>query len=323
MKAAVVESLGSTPRYADFPDPEEGDGAVVGRVAAASIKNLDRGLVAGTHYGSAALPLPFVAGMDGISRLADGRLVYSGAVAPYGMMAESALVDLAEAVEVPAGVDPVLAAAVPNPGLSASFALEYAAKVEPGSSVLVLGATGVTGSVAVQLAKHRYGASRVVAAGRNAGRLEWLRDAGADDVVRIGDDLSEQIAALHDSQPFDVVFDYLWGTPGEQVLAALGNTGLTAGYHRTRYVQIGSMAGPTITLPSAILRSAGVEIVGVGLGSIPEEAKARAAGQLLPELFQMAAAGTLRLDVAQRPLSEVADAWSAETPSGTRVVLTP
>lgn len=323
MKAAVVEALGQPPRYSDFPDPQPHDSAVVGRVEAASLKNLDRGLVAGTHYGSAALPLPFVAGMDGVVRLDDGRLVYSGAVAPYGLMAEQTLVTTAEAVELPAGMDPVLGAAVPNPGLSASFALEYAARVEPGQSVLILGATGVTGSVAAQLAKNRYGAGRVVAAGRNTERLEWLRDTVADDIVRIGDDLTDQIARLHDAQPFDVVLDYLWGTPAEQVLTALGNTGLGAGYHRTRYVQIGSMAGPTISLPSAILRSAGVEMVGLGLGSITDEAKARAADRILPALFTMAAAGTLRVDVQPHPLSDVAAVWSGHAPAGTRVVLVP
>ena len=322
MRAAVVEALGSTPRYAEFADPLPGDNEVVAQVVAASLKNLDRGLVAGTHYGSTGLPLPFVAGMDGIARLESGRLVYSGAVAPHGMMAEKTLVNPSDVVELP-DMDPVLAAAVPNPGLSAAFSLEYAAKVEPGQCVLILGATGVTGSVATQLAKHRYGAGRVVVAGRNAQRLEWLRDAGADETVRIGDGLSEQIATLHDSQPFDVVLDYLWGAPGEHALAALGNAHLTAGYHRTRYVQIGAMAGPTITLPSAILRSAGVEIVGLGLGSVPDEAKARAKSDLLPELFRMAAAGTLRIDVLERRLSEVADAWSTEVPPGTRVVLVP
>ena len=323
MKAAVVDTLGRAPRYTDFPDPQPRDGVVVGRVEAASVKNLDRGLVAGTHYGSAALPLPFVAGMDGVTRLDDGRLVYSGAVAPYGLMAEHTLVEIADAVELPVGMDPVLGAAVPNPGLSASFALEYAANIERGQSVLILGATGVTGSVAAQLAKNHYGAGRVVVAGRNGQRLEWLRDTVADDVVRVGDDLTAQVTALHQSQPFDVVLDYLWGTPSEQVLAALGNTGLSAGYQRTRYVQIGSMAGPTIALPAAILRSAGVEIVGLGLGSISDEAKTRAAERLLPELFTMAAAGTLRIDVQPHPLSAVAEVWSSAAPGGTRVVLVP
>src|SRR5690606_25800977 len=194
---------------------------------------------------------------------------------------------------------------------------------QPGQSVLVLGATGVTGSVAAQLAKTRYGAGYVAVAGRDPQRLQWLRDAGADETVTIGDDLTAQVAALHRVHPFDVVLDYLWGTPAERVLAALGNTGLTSAYQRTRFVHIGSMAGPTITLPAAILRSAGVELVGVGLGSVPEEAKAAASSRLLPELFAMLAAGTLQLEVQRRPLREVAAVWEEGVPSGTRLVLVP
>lgn len=323
MKAAVVTAFGESPDYRDFPDPAAGDGGEVGRVAAASLKNLDRGLVAGTHYGSAALKPPFVAGVDGVVRLADGRLVYSSATAPHGMMAELTVVSPAQAVALPDGIDPVLAAAIPNPGLSAWFSLEYAAQLQVGQSVLILGATGVTGSVAAQLAKNRFGAGRVIVAGRNTDRLQALRDMGADGVVQIGDELTEQIAALHAAGPFDAVLDYLWGPPGEQVLAALGNTGLGTGYHRTRYVQIGSMAGPTITLDAAVLRSAGVELVGVGIGSVPAEAQARAATELLPELFAMAAAGTVSVDVTARPLSEVGDAWSTPADAGTRVVLVP
>ena len=287
MKAAVIETLGRPPRYADFPDPQPADGAVVATVEAASLKNLDRGLVAGTHYGSASLPLPMVAGVDGVVRLDDGRLFYANARIPHGMMAERTLVDPTSSVELPAGIDPALAAAIPNPGLSAWFSLEYAAHFQPGQTVLILGATGVTGSVAVQLAKTHFGAGRVLAVGRNRERLDWLRTVGADDTIALDADSAERLAAEHDSHPFDAVLDYLWGPPAEQVLAALGNSHLSTGYHPTRYVQVGAMAGPTIQLPAAILRSAGVHLLGVGLGSIPPEAQARVRTELLPALFAM------------------------------------
>ena len=323
MKAAVVTEFGRSPRYTDVPAPTPVGDQLVGRVAAASVKNLDRGLVAGTHYGSAALTPPFVAGIDGVVELPDGRLVFSSAVSPHGMMAEQTVVDPKQAVTLPSGFDPVLAAAIPNPGLSAWFSLEYAAQLLAGQSVLILGATGVTGSVAAQLAKSTFGAGRVIVAGRNGERLQKLCDAGADGSVQLGDDFGRQIAALHDEQPFDAVLDYVWGPAAEQVLDALGNTGLGSGYHRTRFVQIGSMAGATITLPAAVLRSAGVELVGVGIGSVPAEAQARATSELLPQLFASVASGALTIDVDARPLSEVEAVWSAPAAAGTRVVLTP
>ena len=115
MKAAVVKALGTPPVYADFPDPQDRDGAVVATVEAAALKNLDRVMVSGKHYSGAHLPLPMVAGVDGVARLDDGRLVYANARPPYGMMAEKTLINPAAAIEVPEGIDPVLAAAVPTP----------------------------------------------------------------------------------------------------------------------------------------------------------------------------------------------------------------
>lgn len=321
MKAAVVTAFGEAPRYADVVDlPEDG---ATGHVLAASVKNLDRSLVSGRHYGSAGLQPPFVPGVDGVVALPDGRRVYSLATGSHGMMAARAAVDAAHMVELPAGLDDALAAAIPNPGLSAWFALEYAAQLQPGQSVLILGATGVTGRVAAQLATHRFGAGRVVVAGRSEERLAELTRSGADDSLILGDDLTEQVAARHAEQPFDAVLDYLWGPVAERTLAALGNTGLTAAYHRTRYVQIGAMAGDPISLPSAVLRSAGVTLTGVGFGSIAPEAQARANTEILPELFAMAAAGDLDVDVARRPLADVETVWTTPVPSGQRVVLIP
>lgn len=322
MHAAMVTAFGDVPRYTEIDDPTAADGIVVGRVLAASLKNLDRALVAGTHYGSAGLTLPFVPGIDGVAELDDGRRVYGTAVAPHGMMAEQAALDPARVVEVPSGLDPALAAALPNAGVSAWFSLEYAAQVQPGQSVLILGATGVTGAVAAQLATQRFHAGRLIVAGRDRRRLRMLGEAGAD-VIEIGDDLTEQVAALHAARPVDVVLDYLWGLPAQQTLAAFRNTALDAGFHRTRYVQIGSMAGATITLPADVLRSAGVEMVGVGLGSVPAEGQARANTEILPELFSMAAAGAIDVEVSAWPLHEVEKAWTAPTPSGARTVLVP
>jgi NADPH:quinone reductase-like Zn-dependent oxidoreductase len=324
MKAAVVETPGHPPVYADFTEPAPRDGTVVISVEASALTNLTRGLMSGNHYASKEIQLPAVAGVDGVGRLADGRLVYTSAIAPYGMMAERALINPDAAFPLPDSVDPVTAAAIPNPGLSAWLSLDYGAQVRPGAHVLVLGATGVTGSVAVQLAKSVFGAEHVVVAGRNVERLQWLRTVGADDVVALGaDDLGARVSAAHSERPFDAVLDYLWGEPAEAVLTALASSHSAAHYHATRFVQIGAMAGPTMNLPAGILRGNGITLSGVGLGGVPFDVLTAARNEGLPQLLAMVAAGELRIATKQRPLAEVADAWSSPEPSGTRVVLTP
>jgi NADPH:quinone reductase-like Zn-dependent oxidoreductase len=324
MKAAVVTEWGTNPRYTDFPDPQPGDGTVVAAVEASALTNLTRGLMSGKHYASREIQLPAVPGVDGVARLDDGRRVYTGAVAPYGMMAERTLISGHGAIELPATVDSVTAAAVPNPGISAWTALEYGAALKPEGNVLVLGATGVTGSMAVQLAKNVFGAGRVVAVGRDTARLDWLRTVGADDsVVLDGNELDTRIGEMHAERPFDAVLDYLWGEPAERVLTALSTSHPSAHFHATRFIQIGSMAGLTMTLPAGILRGNGIVISGVGIGSVPPEVMMRARTEALPRLFDMVATGDLQLRTVARPLTEVEDAWTAAEPSGTRVVLTP
>ena len=324
MKAAVVTEWGQSPTYTDFPDPQPGDGTVAATVEASALTNLTRALISGKHYASRELTLPAVPGVDGVARLDDGRRVYTGAVAPYGMMAERTLLNTEGLVELPDGVDAVTAAAVPNPGISAWAALEFGADVRPGQNVLVLGATGVTGSMAVQLAKSVFGAGRVTVTGRNDSRLQWLRTVGADESINLGDDdVSEQISALHAERPFDAVLDYLWGEPAAKALGALAISHPSAHYHRTRFIQIGSMAGAEIELPAAVLRSTGITMSGVGIGSVPPEVLGRIRTEALPRLFDMVADGTIALRTLARPLAEVSDAWSTAEPSGTRVVLTP
>jgi len=163
-----------------------------------------------------------------------------------------------------------------------------------------------------------------VAVGRDADRLDWLRGAGADEVIRLGhDDLAARVAAAHRERPFDAVIDYLWGEPAEQVLSALGNQGLGATAHPTQFIQVGTMAGPTINLAGGILRSAAVTLRGVGLGSVPIEVLQQANQEFLPRLFALLAAGQLQLATQRQPLADVEKVWTQREPSGTRVVFTP
>ncbi|MGL5442554.1 MAG: zinc-binding dehydrogenase, partial [[Mycobacterium] stephanolepidis] len=185
-------------------------------------------------------------------------------------------------------------------------------------------ATGVTGSLAVQLAKSVFDAGHVTVAGRNAERLDWLRTVGADDVVTLGsDDLAESITARHAARPFDAVLDYLWGSPAEQTLNALAASHPSAHFHATRFVQIGAMTGETISVNASTLRSTGITLSGVGIGSVPPEALMQARAEALPKLFAMVDGGDLQLQTLARPLADIETVWSAKEPSGVRVVVTP
>jgi NADPH2:quinone reductase len=186
--------------------------------------------------------------------------------------------------------------------------------------VLILGATGVAGRLAVQIARH-LGAGRVVGAGRNADALAALAGLGADATVHLeGSDAElEEAFASQAGDGYDVVLDYLWGRPTEALVAALTGHDVMAEPTRTRLVQIGEAAGPILRLPAEAVRSSGLEILGSGGGSIPPAAIA----ETFPRLWELAAKGELRMDVEPVPLPDVEAAWRRHDLEGRRLVLVP
>jgi NADPH:quinone reductase-like Zn-dependent oxidoreductase len=321
VKAAVLHALGQSPRYEDFPDPRADPGDVIVEVKAASLKNIDKMLASGSHYDRPAA-LPSVCGVDGVGCLEDGsRAFCGGARPPYGMMAERSVVARVRCLPVPDAIDDLTAAALPNPALSSWLPLEWRARLEPGESVLILGATGVAGRLAVQIARH-LGAGRVVAAGRNQDVLSSLSELGADATIALDSpdrDLSAAFAEESGVRPFDVVLDYVWGHPTEILLEALTRHDVTATASRTRLVEIGEMAGPTIALPAAALRSSGIELIGSGGGSVPHQA----IFETFPKLWELAGRGGLRIECEGVPLSEVESAWQRRDLAGARLVFVP
>jgi NADPH2:quinone reductase len=196
----------------------------------------------------------------------------------------------------------------------------WRARLEPGESVLILGATGVAGQLAIQIAKH-LGAGRVVGAGRNQRVLATLPALGADATIALDVPDEELTAAFlreSESKPIDVVLDYIWGRPTELLLAALTRHDLKAAAVRTRLVEIGEMAGPTIALPAAALRSSGVELYGSGGGSVSHQA----IFDTFPKLWELAIRGELRIETEPVPLAEVERAWQMQDLQGRRLVLT-
>jgi NADPH:quinone reductase-like Zn-dependent oxidoreductase len=319
MKAAVVSSFSAPPRYTDFAEPTPAEGEVLVRVTAAGLHPIVKVLANGTHYGSTG-ELPFVAGVDGVGRLEDGTRVFFGGVRdPFGTMAERAVVRRAMCLPVPDSLDDVTMAAMMNPGMSSWAALAGRADFVAGESVLILGATGSAGHLAVQIAK-RMGAKRVVAAGRNAEALEATRAMGADATISLNQEREALVAALREEilgNGMDVVLDYVWGGVAEAALAAIAQKGLGHRTRRIRYIQIGSSAGPTIALPAATLRSSGLEMLGSGFGSVSMEKLFAAVAAFV----QAAAERPFAIETVAAPLSEVERLWTA--PGKGRLVLRP
>ena len=319
MHAAVVTSFEEPPHYreVDVPTPTDGDHRLVD-VLAAGLHPRVRTDASGRHYTSAGR-LPMIPGIDGVGRLADGSRVYFVADDEFpGSMAERAVVDLRRTVRLPDGVDAVQVAAALNPAMSSWVALRRRVPIEPGQSVLVLGATGNAGTMAVQVAK-LLGAGRVVGAGRDLDRLKALTGVGADEIVQLTGDGDATAAALAEAAAeVDIVIDYLWSKPAERAMMAL----LTARSDRSRalnWIQIGAMAGPTLELPSVALRSANLRIQGNGQGAVSTE------GYLaeLPSLIDEIDSGTLKIAARPVPLCEVESAWLQPDAPGERTVVTP
>jgi NADPH:quinone reductase-like Zn-dependent oxidoreductase len=319
MNAAVVTSFDEPPHYQHFEVPRPtGAEEILVDVLAVGLHPRVRTGAAGAHYTSTGT-LPMIPGIDGVGRRPDGRLTYFAAADDViGTMADKAVVDLRRAIELPGDADVAKLAAAMNPAMSSWVALRRRVPLEPGQSVLVLGATGNAGTMAVQVA-NRLGAGRVVGAGRDLNRLDALTALGADEVVPLTGDADATGRALGAAAgEADIVLDYVWGKPAQQAIMAL----LSARSDRSRamnWIQIGAMAGPTIELPSVALRSANLRIQGNGQGAV----SAAAYLAELPSLADEIDAGTIAVTPNTKPLADVEAIWTRPDPPGERTVLVP
>lgn len=304
MRAAILREYGKPPEPGDFEEPEAADGQAVVDVQAAGLNPVDLAMASGSFYAGSP-PLPSVVGREGVGRTSEGTLVYFDApIAPYGSFAERVLIDARSQIEIPADLDPALATCFGIAGLAAWLALEWRAQVREGETVLVLGASGVVGQIAVQAAR-LLGADRVVAAARSADGLDRARARGADASVQIGDgeDLAQAFREASGDDGFDVVIDPVWGEPAAAAAEACRAHG--------RLVQIGQSAGSHSSISAAAVRSRLLAILGHTNFLAPQEVK-RAAYR---RMVEHAVAGELTVDVEKVPLDQVPDAWQRQQSS--------
>jgi NADPH:quinone reductase-like Zn-dependent oxidoreductase len=320
VNAAIVSAFDAPPRYSLFAEPVAAEGEKLVEVTAAALHPIVKSLANGTHYASRG-ELPFIPGVDGVGRLGDGTRVYFGiSRRPFGTFSERALAAGWMCVPLPEGISDVTAAGIANPAMSSWVALTARAKFAAGESVLILGATGVAGQLAVQVAK-RLGARRVIAAGRNPQALEKLQELGADATISLDQEHEALVSALRREWAeagVDVVLDYLWGHPAESAMEAISQKGPRNAPGRVRFVQIGQSAGNTISLPAATLRSSGLELLGSGFGS----ASLDQIRQDLTEFFKAAVQQPFHFNIRTAPLRDIEALWNSPE-QGVRLVFEP
>jgi NADPH2:quinone reductase len=309
VRAAVLSEYQALPAPGERPAPLPADGKAVIELLAASLNPADVAIASGS-FPAGSPSLPYVPGIEGVGsvvqsgRFSAGTRVWASGrglgVASDGTFAEQFVASDDVLVEVPADADDLLAAAVGVVGLAAWMPLSWLAPIRTGENVLVLGATGSVGSVAVQAAKV-LGAGRVVAVGRDADRLRHVLELGADATVELGgDDFRERLAAAVDGAPPTVVLDALWGPPLEAALAVAGPGG--------RIVHVGQSAAPTATIASGLVRGKQLQILGYSNFAVPQDALAKGYADVVAH----AVAGRIRIDVETFSLAQVGEAWAQQ-----------
>jgi NADPH:quinone reductase-like Zn-dependent oxidoreductase len=322
MKAVVVNGPGQKPQYTNFSEPVAKGGEELISVRASALSQLTKSRASGSHYSSDG-HFPAVAGTDGVGRTTEGQRVYFVLPeAPYGALAEKSLVKAQHCIPLPDDLDDIIAAAIANPGMSAWAAMMERAHLRAGETVLVNGATGTAGRLAVQLAKY-LGAAKVIATGRNEEELEEVKGLGADLTIPFtlgtlhpfGAKRYEEALMPEFANGIDVVVDYLWGESARTIIAAIAKSVEDA--TPVRFVHVGGASGEeSIDLPGAGLRSSAIVLMGSGAKSVRSSALLEA----IKSVFNATIPARLQIATKIVPLSEVEKYWSA--PAKPRVVFT-
>ncbi|MGZ6322439.1 MAG: quinone oxidoreductase family protein [Ktedonobacterales bacterium] len=311
MLAAVIVRHGASPESRRRAVPRRGAGQALIRVTAAPISPLDLLCASGRSYFGPP-QLPYIPGVQGVGTIVEAetlapnqRVWFScdaGMKPGDGSMAAFCVIDESAALPLPEGVADDLVAALGLSAIAAWMGLTWRGQLRPGEQVLVLGASGAVGQVAVQAAK-LLGAGRVIAASRDQAALARALTRGADAIVDLTgddvDDIHRRIMAACDG-PLQLVIDPVWGLPADAAVRALGYEG--------RLVNIGAASGPTARFDSATVRSRLHNILGYTNNALTPAQKSQA----LAEILAHAAAGRCTVDRETLPLARAGEAWELQ-----------
>eukprot|EP01112_Ceratiomyxa_fruticulosa_P011609 TRINITY_DN3162_c0_g1_i2.p1 TRINITY_DN3162_c0_g1~~TRINITY_DN3162_c0_g1_i2.p1 ORF type:complete len:322 (-),score=71.99 TRINITY_DN3162_c0_g1_i2:63-1028(-) len=316
--AGVVHEYGKAPVYGIYELNEPSDGEVQVRVIAAGLHRLVVSRASGKHYSSHS-SLPMIPGVDGVGTLSDGTLVFFIAFdTKTGSFGEYVNVKKEDCIALPPGSDPIKIAALVNPIMSSWFALNCRAHIKKGASVLILGVTGTSGQIAIQVSRS-LGAERIIGLGRNQKILDQLLKSGSlDAVISLVDEgtTAKKIAEL--ASNVDIVLDYLWGQPAKITLETIAKTRAIPS-HQLEWVQIGNMAGATFEFPAGALRSNNIIFYGSGLGSVSPDEMRKQFSRMVLEIGP----GKITHNVETQSLKDIEKVWELNMNADNRIVFTP
>jgi len=306
MQAVICDSYGRLEdlRLGEMEEPQPAKGEVLLAVGAAGVNFPDLLLVRGLYQfrpeppfvpGGEAAGVVIAVG-EGVEPALIGREVFGTAL--FGAFAEKMCVDARKIAPKPAGLSRIEAAGIGITYGTSLYALQQRGALQPGETLLVLGAAGGVGTAAVQIGK-AMGAT-VIAAASSDEKLEVAATAGADHGINYSNDkLKDRIKAITGGRGVDVVYDPVGGELTEEAFRCLAWDG--------RHLVIGFASGTIPKLPAnlALLKSA--SLVGVFWGTWTEK-DPQAATQNLEQLGRWLAEGKLRPLVKAYPLADFARA---------------
>lgn len=324
MRAARIGAYGDWPEVIGTDPP--GDPGPYGETAAgpaevvevliAGLNPVDLAIASG-KFDAGAPPLPYTPGLEGIGRTATGETVwFDSSHHPFGSMAERSVITEGSGITLPPGISPEQAIGFGVAGLAAWLSLDWRGGLKDGETVLILGASGAVGQVAVQAAR-MMGAGRVVAMARSESGREKALALGADRAIGPEGDVDELAARITEATGggADLVIDGLWGLPAAAALKAMNPRG-----HQSRLVQVGNSAAVEAPVVAGPLRGGLVSILGFRNIWAPREKRVEA----FERMCSLAVSGELVLEVEVLPLEDAAQAWELQASSpGHKLALRP